>query len=163
MIILGIDPALRTTGYAVLEKQGNNIIYIKSGIITTGKLEMPLAIAKIMDEISIICKAYKPQIASIETVFINKNPESSIKLVHARGGVIGILAQNNIPIQEYTPNFIKKAITGAGKADKEQMKHMINMLLPGYNFEQYDEIDAIAITYTAIIHQNLSKYIYKDA
>ncbi len=159
MIILGIDPALRTTGYAVLEKRGINVIYIKSGIITTGKLDLPSSIAKIMNEILKICNTYKPDIASIETIFINKNPESSIKLVHARGGIMGIIAQNNIPIQEYAPNFIKKAITGAGKADKEQMKQMINMLLPGYNFEQYDEIDAIAIAYTAILHNDFNQNV----
>jgi crossover junction endodeoxyribonuclease RuvC len=159
MIFLGIDPALRTTGYAFLKKDGNNIIYISSGIINTGKLDMPLAIAKIMGEVNSIAIQFSPCVASMEKIFINKNPESSIKLSHARGAIMGVLAQNKILIEEYAPNFIKKAITGAGKADKEQMKQMINMLLPGHNFSQYDEIDAIAIAYTSILHHNLNKYI----
>ena len=154
MIFLGIDPALRTTGFAVLEKKGNNITYIKSGIICTAKLDMPFALAKIMKELDEICNIYKPQIASIEKIFVNINPQSSIKLSHARGAIIGVLAQNSIAILEYSANFIKKAITGAGKADKEQMKQMINMLMPGHYFNQYDEIDAIAIAYTSILHQN---------
>lgn len=117
---------------------------------------MPIAIATIMDEIDKICKVYQPDISSMEKIFINKNPESSIKLSHARGGIIGILAKNSIPIVEYSPNFIKKAITGAGKADKEQMKQMVNMLLPGHSFNKFDEIDAIATAYTAILHQDFN-------
>ena len=159
MIFLGIDPALRTTGYALLEKKGNIISYVTSGIITTGKMELPISLAKIMKEINIICNTYKPCLASMEKIFINNNPESSIKLSHARGAIMGVIAQNNILIEEYSPNFIKKAITGAGKADKEQMKRMINILLPGYNFEQYDEIDAIATAYTSTLYQNLNKLL----
>jgi crossover junction endodeoxyribonuclease RuvC len=157
MIFLGVDPALRSTGYALLKKQDNNIEYITSGVICTGKIEMSFALAKIMDEIMKLCESYKLYRASMEKIFINQNPESSIKLSHARGAIMGVLAQNNIPIEEYSPNFIKKAIAGAGRADKEQMKQMINMLLPGYNFIQHDQIDAIAIAYTSILHQNLNQ------
>ena len=161
MIFLGVDPALRNTGYALLKKRDNNIEYIASGIISTGKIEMPLAIAQIMNEIMTLCQTYKPYRASMEKIFINQNPESSIKLSHARGAIMGVLAQNNIPIEEYAPNFIKKAIAGAGRADKEQMKQMINMLVPGHNFIQHDQIDAIAIAYTSILHQNLNQALEK--
>jgi len=149
MIILGLDPALTTTGWGVIEASGSSISYISSGHIVTKPDEtMPLRLAHIISEIEKVILEFKPQIAGMEEVFVNMNASSSLKLAHARGAIMSIVGRYHIPLQEFAPNKIKKTLVGAGKADKAQVIYMVNLLMPNAKITKYDEADALAAAYT---------------
>ncbi|MDA0617585.1 MAG: crossover junction endodeoxyribonuclease RuvC [Proteobacteria bacterium] len=153
MIILGIDPALNQTGYAVIIKKSNGTIGFEQSGVVKNKIteEFPQKLLKIFNIIDQICKLYKPQYCGIEETFVNVNPTSSLKLGAARGVIITAVTQNEIPIFECSPNKIKKTITGAGKADKSQVEFMIKRLITGVPEKlSPDEYDALAIALTCL-------------
>lgn len=161
--IIGIDPALTKTGWGVIEFQNNNIKYVASGTIKT-EASQPIAnrlhhMHKKLDE---ILKIYNPRDAAIEETFINNNPTSSLKLGHARGGLMLTLAINNIDVFEYSTTSIKKSVVGVGRAEKQQVCAMIKILLPQNKAQNEDEADALA---AAICHinnnSNVSRNFYK--
>ena len=152
--ILGIDPGLLHTGWAIIETAGSNRKYVASGVIlpkTTGTLPERLAI--IFNEVSKLIDTFSPNQCSIEITFVNKNPRTTLILGHARAAAIVAVSTRNIPIYEYEPNKIKKALTGAGHADKSAIDKMVKILLPAANPKTPDEADAIAI---ALSHANMS-------
>ncbi|MDD2839634.1 MAG: crossover junction endodeoxyribonuclease RuvC [Rickettsiales bacterium] len=152
MIIIGIDPGLIKTGWGVINKIDNQVKYIASGTIKTDvKLPLSERLLNIYNEVDTLIKTYAPKQFSIEETFVNKNPLSSLKLGHARGVAILAAALNNIPVFEYSPNLIKKTITGAGKAEKQQMIAMIKYIFPCANPKTEDEADALCI---AVCHCN---------
>lgn len=155
MIILGIDPALTKSGWGIIETKGSSIKYIASGTILTKANEL-LAdrLAYIYSEIEKTIELYKPEVASMEEIFINVNAQSSIKLCHARGAIMAAIGKYKLPLKEFAPNKIKKTISGAGKADKSQIIYMINMMMPGSNISQEDEADALAAAYTCWAYSN---------
>lgn len=158
MIILGLDPALGATGWGVIKASGSSVSYIASGtIITKPDVELPLRLAFIISGIERVILEFKPQMASMEEVFVNVNAHSSLKLAHARGAIMSIVGKYNIPLQEFAPNKIKKTLVGVGKADKNQMIYMVNMLMPNSKVTKSDEADAIAAAYTCFVFSN-SKY-----
>lgn len=158
MIILGIDPALKSTGYGVLRKEGNSIIYVSSGIIQTKNTPLPTALADISSRISEIIEEFHPDSTALEKIFINKNPLSSMSLCYARGAILAVIGKHKLSVQEFAPNLIKKSIAGSGKATKEQMIAMVNILLPGHSFTNHDEVDAISCAYITTISDR--KLIY---
>ena len=152
--ILGIDPGLLHTGWAIIETAGSNRKYVASGVIlpkTTGTLPERLEI--IFNEVSKLIDTFSPNQCSIEITFVNKNPRTTLILGHARAAAIVAVSTRNIPIYEYEPNKIKKALTGAGHADKSAIDKMVKILLPAANPKTPDEADAIAI---ALSHANMS-------
>lgn len=152
MIIIGIDPGLIKTGWGVIEKINNQVKYVASGAIKTdAKLPLSERLINIYNHVDKLIKTYKPQQFSIEETFVNNNPLSSLKLGHARGVAILAGALNNIPVFEYSPNLIKKTVTGVGKAEKQQMVAMIKYIFPGINIQTEDEADALCI---AVCHCN---------
>jgi crossover junction endodeoxyribonuclease RuvC len=152
MRIIGIDPGLIKTGWGVIEKINNQVKYIDSGTIKTDtKLLLSERLLNIYKNIDEIIKLYKPEVFSIEETFVNKNPLSSLKLGQARGVAILCASLNNIPVFEYSPNLIKKTITGVGKAHKEQMVMMIKYIFPRIQIEAEDEADALGV---AVCHCN---------
>lgn len=154
--IIGIDPGLLHTGWAVIEKNGNNRKYIASGVVLPPKSEsLPNRLAFIFREVSKLCDTFQPDECSVEITFVNKNPQTTLILGHARAAAIVAVADKNIPIFEYEPNKIKKALTSAGHADKEQVYKMVRILLPAAQPKTPDESDAIAI---ALAHANISKF-----
>ncbi len=152
--IIGIDPGTRYTGVGVVDRMGNRLRYVYSETITTVKekrLDEKLVI--IFNRLSEIICEYKPQAASIEKIFHSVNPRSSLLLGHARG--VSMLAARliELDIHEYAPNEIKSAVTGVGRASKDQVGAMVQVLL---NLDRTktlkeDESDALAI---AICHAN---------
>ena len=152
MLVLGVDPGLLKTGWGLVKVINGNLIYVDSGtIFTDSKLPMEQRLKNIFDNLDFIIKKYNPDYMSIEETFVNNNPVSSLKLGQARGVAILTAGINNIEVFEYLPNAIKKAITGVGKATKEQMVTMIKCLLPLSNTKTEDEADALAM---AICHIN---------
>lgn len=157
MRILGIDPGLVHTGWSVIESNGSNLKYIASGVILPPvKAPFPQRLAFIFRGVRELCENFKPNECSIEITFVNKNPTTTLALGHARAAAIVAIADCDIPLFEYEPNKIKKALTSAGHADKEQVYKMVRMLLPAAQPKTPDESDAIAI---ALAHANTRRFM----
>ncbi len=155
--IIGIDPGLIHTGWAIIDTSGSERKYVSSGVILPPKnAELSVRLKFIFDEVSKICETWKPDECGIEITFVNKNPTSTLLLGHARASAIVSIATHNIQVFEYEPNKIKKAITSAGHADKDQIYKMVKILLPAAAPKTADESDAIAI---ALAHSNMSRII----
>lgn len=152
MIILGIDPGLRTTGFGVIEKQGQRLRYIASGTIKTG-LEgaLPPRLKIILSGITEVVATYQPACAAIERVFVNVNPQSTLLLGAARGAAITALVGADLAVAEYTPAEVKQAVVGTGKAVKAQVQEMVARLLKLPGLPGTDAADALGI---AICHAN---------
>ena len=156
MLVLGIDPGLLKTGWGLVKFVNGNLIYVDSGtVFTNQKLPMEERLKNIFNILDLIIKNYKPECVSIEETFINNNAVSSLKLGQARGVAILSAGVNGIRVFEYLPNAIKKAVTGVGKATKDQMVAMVKCLLPLSNTKTEDEADALAM---AICHINNTVY-----
>jgi crossover junction endodeoxyribonuclease RuvC len=131
MIVLGIDPGLARMGYGVLEKTGNKTVHVTHGCITTSRdgvsagarlNQLYMGLEKLFEE-------YRPGCAAVEKLFFSKNITSAMSVAEVRGIILLICEQENIPVTEYTPNQVKQAITGSGRADKKQVQEMIRRLL----------------------------------
>jgi crossover junction endodeoxyribonuclease RuvC len=155
MKILGIDPALSCLGWGIIQLNSPKINYISSGIIKTkADQAMHLRLAHITEIIEQIIDLHKPQIIAMEETFININAKSSLKLGYVRGALIAIIGITKLPFYEYSPNKIKKNIVGGGHAQKEQVKHMVQIIISGNtNDIGFDEADALAVAYTCLANQ----------
>lgn len=153
--VLGIDPGLLHTGWAVVDTAGQSRKYIASGVILPKtNWDMCDRLAFIFREVTKLCETFEPDECSIEIIFVNKNPKTTLALGQARAASIVAVANQNIPIFEYEPNVIKKALTGAGHADKSAVDKMVQILLPVARPKTPDESDAIAI---ALAHTNMMR------
>ena len=153
--VLGIDPGLLHTGWAVIDTAGSSRKYIASGVILPNpKMEMADRLVTIFREVTKLCETFEPDECSIEITFVNKNPKTTLILGHARSAAIVAVANKDIPIFEYEPNKIKKALTGAGHADKSSVDKMVQILLPTAHPKTADEAAAIAI---ALSHTNMMR------
>ena len=156
MRIIGIDPGLLHTGWAIIDTAGSERRYIASGVVLPPtKLELADRLSFIFSNVTELCNTFNPDVCSIEYTFVNKNPKTTLLLGHARAAAIVAVAHLDIPVFEYEPNMIKKALTGAGHADKEQIYKMLSILLPTAHPKTPDESDAIAI---AMTHANTTKF-----
>lgn len=154
--ILGIDPGLLHTGWAVVETNGNARKYIASGVILPKKTgTLPERLAIIFNEVTKLVDTFTPDEASMEITFVNKNPTTTLILGHARAAAMVAISVKNIPVYEYEPNRVKKILTGAGHADKTAVDKMVRILLPTAHPKTPDESDAIAI---ALAHANTTKF-----
>lgn len=150
MLILGIDPGLQKTGWGIIQSIDNRLSYCASGLIKTNAKDILSArLAHLHQGLSEIIKAYQPQAAAIEETFVNKNPQSTLKLGQARGVLIAVPALHGLEVAEYATNKIKKSVVGSGHADKNQMQMMVKTLLPTCGQVSEDEADALAV---AICH-----------
>src|SRR6476661_1092774 len=150
MIILGIDPGLRTTGFGVIEKHGQRLRYIASGTIKTGtEGALPPRLKIILAGVSEVVATYKPACAAIEKVFVNVNPQSTLLLGAARGAAITALVGADLDVAEYTPAEVKQAVVGSGRAVKSQVQEMVARLLKLPGLPGSDAADALGI---AICH-----------
>lgn len=149
MIILGIDPGLRTTGFGVIQQEGSQLSYIASGTIKTPEADLPQRLKVIFDGVSEVAQTYHPDCASIEKVFVNVNPQSTLLLGQARGAAICALVNAQLSVYEYTALQLKQAVVGHGKADKVQVQDMVQRLLSLSKAPGSDASDALGI---AICH-----------
>lgn len=156
MLVLGVDPGSRVTGFGLVEKKNNEIIHVHSGMIKPpGKRPFYKKIHKIFESMVEIMEQHQPHQLAIEDMFYAKNAQSSLKLGHARGAVLIAAVQCGIPIFEYSPLEIKKSVVGYGRADKEQVQSMVKIILRMNAILSLDTSDALA---TAICHINWSRY-----
>jgi crossover junction endodeoxyribonuclease RuvC len=154
MKILGIDPGYERLGIAVLEKtKGKESVLFSECFKTSAKLEFSERLNLIGEEVKKIIKKYKPEVLAIETLFLNTNQKTVMRVAEARGVVIYEAAQAGLKIFEASPPQIKIATTGYGKSDKNQIIKMVKMLVKIDNSKTSDdELDAIAIALTAFAH-----------
>lgn len=158
MRILGIDPGLRNTGFGVIELFQKKPLYVASGIITTNSDEvLPLRIKTILDGISQIINEYKPAIASIEKVFVNVNPQSTLLLGQARGAAIAACVLHNLEVTEYTALQVKQSVVGYGHAEKDQVAKMVKLFLNLNGMPRRDAADALAVAIAHIHYAKVSK------
>ncbi|MDG1437143.1 MAG: crossover junction endodeoxyribonuclease RuvC [Rickettsiaceae bacterium] len=153
MKVLGIDPALTCLGWGIVQLDSPKIKYISSGTIKTKpSTDLHLRLYDIASTIEQLIELHKPQAIALEETFVNANAASSLKLAYVRGALMFVIGKSAIPFYEYAPNKIKKTIVGAGHADKEQVKHMVNIIISGETKHiGFDEADALAIAYTCLI------------
>ncbi len=144
MRILGLDPGLRVTGYGVIEKSGQTLAYVASGVVRTETGELPPRIKRIFDGVTEVLRQYQPDAAAIEKVFVNVNPQSTLLLGQARGAALAALTAAGQPVFEYTALQVKQAVVGNGHADKEQVQHMVKRLLALPAEPRPDSADALA-------------------
>ena len=145
--ILGLDPGLRHTGWGVIEKNGSRLTFIAAGVINPNdKNELSVRLSELHVNLKEVLESYTPDEAAVEETFVNKNPNSTLKLGQARGVVLLTPALYNIPVAEYTPNQIKKMVVGVGHADKTQVDMMVRTLLKSVPEKiPPDAADALAI------------------
>ncbi len=163
MRILGIDPGLRTTGFGVVDVQGAALQYVASGTISTQHLdvgELPLRLKVLFDGIREVVQRYTPDCASVEIVFVNVNPQSTLLLGQARGACITALVSNDLPVAEYTALQMKQAVVGYGRADKTQVQSMVQRLLELPGLPGPDAADALGL---AITHAHAGRAMAKLA
>ncbi len=144
--ILGIDPGSRVTGYGVIESDGVRSDYLASGCVRTRETEFVNRLGEIFHGIREVIEQTRPQQVAIEQVFMAKNAASALKLGQARGAAISAAVTIHLPVFEYTPRAVKQALVGTGSAEKEQVQHMIRVIL-GLPHQKMglDESDALAI------------------
>ena len=156
MLIIGLDPGLGTTGWGIVAKSGSRLSHIANGQIKTDP-KAPLAerLVTLDRELADIILAHRPDSGAVEEVFVNSNPQSTLKLGQARGVCLLALARAGMPVAEYATRLVKKALVGTGGADKAQVQAMLRVLLPGVKLAGPDAADALAV---AICHAHMGRY-----
>jgi crossover junction endodeoxyribonuclease RuvC len=154
--IIGIDPGLRNTGWGVIEADGIRLSYVADGSVHSDA-DAPLAsrLLQIHTQLAEILQRYGPDEAAIEETFVNKDARATLKLGQARGAAMLAPALVGISVAEYAPNVVKKSVVGAGHAEKDQVKHMVKVLLPRAELNTADSIDALAIAICHAHHRGI--------
>jgi crossover junction endodeoxyribonuclease RuvC len=148
--ILGIDPGSRTTGYGVIVKDGPQLGYVACGTIrTTTGAHLSHRLLEIYQGLSRVIEQHQPAVAAVEEVFMASNPQSALKLGHARGAALLAAAGPGLPVHDYTARMIKQAVVGYGQADKSQVQQMVQTLLDLSGLPSVDAADGLAV---AICH-----------
>ena len=151
MRILGIDPGLRTTGFGVLDVEGPALRYVASGVIQTAQAEqgnLPARLKVLFDGIRELQARYAPDVAAVEIVFVNVNPQATLLLGQARGACVTALVAGELPVAEYTALQMKQAVAGHGKAAKAQVQAMVQRLLHLPAAPRPDAADALGLAIT---------------
>lgn len=145
MLILGIDPGSRITGYGVINALGNQVEYVASGCIRIADASLPDKLGQVFEGIGQIIEQYQPQEVAIEQVFMSRNADSALKLGQARGVAIVAASSRGIEVHEYAARLVKQAVAGTGSADKSQVQQMVSRILKLPGLPQVDAADGLAI------------------
>ncbi|MCI0467193.1 MAG: crossover junction endodeoxyribonuclease RuvC [Beijerinckiaceae bacterium] len=147
--IMGIDPGLRSTGWGIIEASGIAIAYIASGSIRPNPGNgLAGRLCELHESLAAVMKEYGPSEAAVEETFVNRDPQSALKLGQARAIALVVPALGGLPVAEYAANLIKKTVTGTGHAEKGQIALMVGALLPGAIAQGADAADALAVAIT---------------
>ena len=159
MLVLGVDPGSRVTGYGLVEKKGNLVACVHAGRHAWRRSSRPTPcyqrIHQIFQAMLELMTRYRPDEMAIEDIFYDKNIKSTVKIGHARGAILVAAVQSGVKIFEYTPLEIKKAVVGYGRATKEQVRSMVEVILSLRKAPSLDASDALA---TAICHLNWTRF-----
>jgi len=159
MRLIGLDPGLRLTGWGIVDVDGNRLRHVAHGVVRVAA-DQPLALRlnDLFDGISAVIEAQLPMEAAVEETFVNANPGSTLKLGQARGVVMLAPARHGLAVFEYAANLVKKSVTGAGHADKQQIAMMVGRLLPGVEATA-DAADALAVAICHAHHRETARRI----
>lgn len=150
--ILGIDPGLRTTGFGLVDADGPHLRYVASGVIQTTRSaqqgDLPARLKVLFDGIQEIHQRYRPDVAAVEIVFVNVNPQATLLLGQARGACVTALVAAGLPVAEYTALQMKQAVAGHGRAAKAQVQAMVQRLLQLPATPREDAADALGLAIT---------------
>jgi len=150
LILLGLDPGLGATGWGIIRAEGNRLSHIANGRLKTDSAAPLSARLSHLDSmLSALIADHAPAAAAVEEVFVNTNPQSTLKLAHARGVILAGCGRAGLITGEYAPRLVKKAVVGTGTAEKAQVHAMVARLLPGVKIDGPDAADALAV---AICH-----------
>lgn len=142
-----------TTGWGLIRAEGNRLSHVANGQLKTdSSAPLPSRLAHLADQLDALLRDYHPDTAAVEEVFVNKNPQSTLKLGQARGVVIMVAARAGIDVGEYAARLVKKAVVGFGNAEKAQVHAMVARLLPGAKIAGPDAADALAVAITHAHH-----------
>jgi crossover junction endodeoxyribonuclease RuvC len=148
-----LDPGLGTTGWGLIEADGNRLSHVANGHIKTDPLTpLPQRLARLADQLDAVIAEHRPDAGAVEEVFVNQNPQSTLKLGQARGVVIMVAARTGMEVGEYAARLVKKAVVGTGGAEKSQVHAMVSRLLPGVKIAGPDAADALAVAITHAHH-----------
>jgi crossover junction endodeoxyribonuclease RuvC len=148
--ILGLDPGLRKTGWGIVVSEGTKLAFVACGVVESDeKRALSERLRQLHDGIAAVIADYDPQEAAVEETFVNRDPQSALKLGQARGIALVVPAQAGLVVAEYAANLVKKTVVGVGHADKKQVQAMIRVLLPKAEAKSADAADALAV---AICH-----------
>lgn len=147
--LLGLDPGLRATGWGIVDVEGSRLSHVANGTVTSqARDSLAERLSAIHCGLEAVIREFNPQEAAIESVFVNRDGQATLKLGQARGVAILAAAQAGLEVAEYAPNHIKKSVVGAGHADKRQMMTMVTMLLPSCDPHSEHSVDALAVAIT---------------
>jgi crossover junction endodeoxyribonuclease RuvC len=149
MRVLGIDPGLRVLGWGVIDVVGSRLTHVANGMCRSDGEDLALRLLSLHVQLTAVVARFAPEAAAVEQTFVNKDAAGTLKLGQARGIAMLVPAQAGIPVGEYAPNAVKKAVVGVGHAEKRQIDHMVRLMLPGAEIAGPDAADALAI---AICH-----------
>lgn len=153
MKILGLDPGLGTTGWGLIQADGNRLSHVANGQLKTDASEsLPKRLSHLAAQLEAILVDHAPDAAAVEEVFVNKNPQSTLKLGQARGVVLVVAARAGLDVGEYAARMVKQAVVGTGGAEKAQVHAMVQRLLPGCQIASPDAADALAVAITHAHH-----------
>jgi len=145
-LILGLDPSLSCTGWGVIRTEGSRIVHIANGQVPTdARAPMAARLAGLQAALADVIAAHRPDRAAAEEVFVNKNPQSTLKLAQSRGCVLAACGAAGLAVNEHAARLVKKAVVGTGGADKTQVQAMVKILLPGVQIAGADAADALAV------------------
>ncbi len=164
MRIIGLDPGTATTGYGIIDVvEGEPRVVTWGAIRTSADLDTPQRLQQIYEELTGLLREYQPQSAAIEEVFFGRNITTAISVGQARGVLILALANAGLPVEEYSPPKVKDAVTGYGKADKQQVQMMVRNLLQLEETPRPDDAaDGLAVALTHYQHQRFSSLLPLD-
>ncbi len=145
MRIIGIDPGLRRTGWGVIETSGSRISHLGNGVCESHGADLAERLLSLFDQLTRVLADAAPDAAAVEHTFVNKDATGALKLGQARAMALLVPARAGLPVAEYAPNAIKKAVVGVGHAAKPQVEHMVKLALPGARLAGPDATDALAI------------------
>lgn len=142
---MGIDPGLRRMGWGVISVAGSRITHVANGTCLSGEGALADRLCRLHAALTEVLTCHAPTHAAVEQTFVNRDPAGTLKLGQARGIALLVPAQAGLPIGEYAPNAVKKAVVGVGHAEKRQIGHMIGLHFPGVAVDGPDACDALAV------------------
>ncbi|MGO4407291.1 crossover junction endodeoxyribonuclease RuvC [Bosea sp. RAF48] len=158
--IIGIDPGLRKTGWGVVVSEGNKLSFVACGCVESdGTLALGERLRQLHEGLHKIIATHRPHEAAVEETFINRDPQSALKLGQARGIALVVPSLAGLSVAEYAANLVKKTVVGVGHADKKQVQAMIRVLLPKAETRSADAADALAVAICHAQHRGMKALV----
>ncbi len=150
MRILGLDPGSRVCGYGVIDERDGELRYVECGVLTAARTDdaMEVRLGEIARGLREVIAELEPQVVAVEDVFSHQNPRSALALAQARGMVLAVVGLAGLAVASYPPASVKKAVSGSGRADKDQIARMVQVLIGLGSLPQADATDALAVAIT---------------